>query len=741
MEWGLVLRWWAVTLLLGVGGWGYLTAFAAPLRDRGFGVSLFFGTLLTGYGVWILGSLGILPSTPLTGWLVAAVVVGGGVVLLFRQRTDVLTDLRKDWLSPVIGLLLFTVVLFWLAWMRSYMPEIEGTEKPADMAFLTGSYTARFFPPEDPWAAGETINYFYFGQYLISFLCKLTGVEPAFGYNIGMAIIFAWTCAAAYSVGLYLVRHRGLALLAPLLVGIIGNLDAFVQKVINGAQGFSWWQSSRVIVREEWINGAWTKMDTTINEFPFWSFILGDLHAHVLAVPLLVTNVALLALLLERHRDRLWGREFFALAGLLAVGVGATPATNYWEVPTIVTLLVIVLLIRLWRGQRDGNLGGVAVPSPFDVLREMRGFLLIGVAALVLYLPFHLNFERSQSDGILFLPWEMQTNLQHFLTVYGIFLFATITFLWVFATQSLDGEHAVHAVALGGGICGLVGFLTNSVPIMLTVGLLVALVAAAFRFPFQKHGMYALGLGALAFLLILVCEYVFIEDWYGNDLDRMNTVFKFHYQAWVFLGLAGAFFLANTLQMLLAEGSLVAKSAWSCGAVALLGAGLLFNYYAPASRTGNWRLLAPTLDGSRFMQRYGGDYAAINYLKESTPPDTVILEATGEAFSNYGRIATFTGRATPLGWGHHQSLWRDRSGAFTREREDDVRLAYESRTPGRLLQVIEKYGISYVHVGHYEQTRYGRSGGLEKFPSMTRLEPVVREGNATLYRVKETATP
>ncbi len=50
-----------------------------------------------------------------------------------------------------------------------------------------------------------------------------------------------------------------------------------------------WWRSSRII-QDYNMAGAWT--GDVIDEFPFFSFLLGDLHPHVLAIPFSLLAIA-----------------------------------------------------------------------------------------------------------------------------------------------------------------------------------------------------------------------------------------------------------------------------------------------------------------------------------------------------------------------------------------------------------------------------------------------------------------
>jgi YYY domain-containing protein len=739
MEVGLVLRWWLVVTLLGWGAFLLLRPLLRSLADQGFINARFAGYLLSAFGMWLLASLHVAPFTWGTCLVVAVVMVAGGAIVGYRDRQAVRAFLRQQWKTVVVAEVLFLVTFLSFALLRSYMPEIEGTEKVPDMAFLTGAVQSRHMPPQDPWCSGHHINYFYFGHYAVAHLSKLTGVHLRFGFNLGLALIFAFICQGAYGLAFNLLKSRWLALLGPFFVGVMSNLEGFVQKVIKGSTGFNWWSSSRVMIRHAWEHGERVKVDETINEFPFWSFILGDMHAHVLAAPLLLFNLTLLLVLLDQGLWRRAAERRWPLAGLILVAgvfLGATPATNYWEVPTVLLLMGGVLIIRLSKGPHEWQpaLGSwrPALPTPGLFVREIGLIAGVAAAAVVLYLPFHLNYVK-QSSTLGWLPARMQASTEHFLTIFGFFVFMTLTWILHLLLSDNDRRGRTEAVALGAGGLAVAAYLLNSLPVALCLGFVAGLSAVMLLVRLNRAALWACFLGGLAWCMVLGCEFVYIEDFYHGALIRMNTIFKFYYQAWLLLGVSCAYFVGAFLQALRYEGRRWTLAAWFPVFGAFAVASLCFNAYAPGVRTGQFRLSPPTLDGMSFLERrYLDDYAAMMWIEENVAPDGVVLEATGEAFSLYGRISAFTGRPTVLGWANHEALWRDQTWKITGDRTRDIEKAYNSRSWDDLRAVVETYAIDYVYVGNLERKRYEQAG-LDKFSRLGTLSH--DEDGGQIYRV------
>jgi len=216
-------------------------------------------------------------------------------------------------------------------------------------------------------------------------------------------------------------------------------------------------------------------------------------------------------------------------------------------------------------------------------------------------------------------------------------------------------------------------------------------------------------------------EFVYLRDIFGT---RMNTVFKFYFQAWVVWGIAGAYGLAR---------GLMRGKAWAAAAVLLILAGLVYPALAIPARAQEYGG-PPTLDGAAHLRQiYAADFEAIAWLNENVEGRPVILEAPGDRFRAYtyeGRVSAFTGLPTLLGWGGHEHQWRGNYDEPAR-REPDIEALYTTTDPAETLTLLDRYGIRYVYVGPLERTRYPPAG-LAKFDSL--LETVYDAAGVTIYR-------
>jgi YYY domain-containing protein len=645
------LRFWALLEVIGLGAAPLAGLLLARLPGAGLGLAKVLGLLGVTWLVWLGGSTRLVPY----GWLSAAGAIGlvclAGLVAWRRAAPAAPDPLRGRlfWASEAVFLAGFAA----MALLVAYAPDVWNTEKPMDMALLDAANRARSFPPLDPWLAGAHVNYYYLGHLALALPVKLAGVAPDRGYNLALAALFGLTAAAVFSVGATLwaavrgaagARRAGLAAVA--LVLVLGNLDGARELLAAGP--YDWFAPARVV-------------PDAITEFPWFSFILGDLHAHVLALPftLLVLAFALQVVLSGP------GRLDAAGAG---VALGAMYAINAWSYPVLAGVLALAALAA--PGRRAAAAAWLGVT------------LAVSVGAV---LPFLLSFDPAThgvglvGDG---------TQIRYLGLWFGsLALFAALAFagrLWALAV----------ALALG----GLLAVTGHGVAVLLAVPLAVALRAVLSAVaPPPERAVWLLLAAGLACLL--GPEVLYVRDEFdGSALYRMNTVFKLGYQAWLLLGLAGIGALALRRP----------GRAFAAAAAAVVLAGAAYPIAGTYARYGGFAR-APTLDGLGWLrERAPGDPGAIAWLNAHAPSGAVVLETTGEDYSPAGhaRISTFTGLPTVLGWPGHELQWAHAEGT----RRADVARLYREPDAAKVRPLLDRYGVRYVVVGPLERADHGRAG-------------------------------
>ena len=806
------LSWLLVLELLGLAAFALLFWLLPGLPDRGFSLAKILGLLTVAYLAWLLGSLGNdtglpgmagsagasrlpllpLPFTPGTLWLCAAPLLVGGAFAAWRVRAD----LRDFWRARravllsaeavFLGFLLLGLLLRWLN--PDLWHPARGGEKPMDLAYLNAVLKSAAFPPYDPWHAGGYINYYYVGFVIVGALIHLSGVTPSVGYNLAVATLFGLTALGAWGAVYNLLgtgdrsqatgnrgrsERRALisAAMAPVLLLLLGNLAQAIW-FING-------YAAAQLSRPEWAFWDATRIVAgTVNEFPFFTFLFADLHAHMIVMPL---SLALLGLGVAWVRGweigaRGWG--FWRSVGLLTIMgllAGAIRTTNTWDYPTFVGLTAITLAWATYRSRRTA--GRSLLRSAIAGCLLPLAFILIGN---LLFAPFTASFA-TESSGVELLKdggvpgflgailQAQRTSLWEVLQLYGLWLFVAAA-AGLLLVRRLAGPLVAGGMALALALLALAGTLRGWPALMLTLPMLgvgLWLLWQTRRLPTlaQLPILWALAaLGLLALVDLVVVK---------GDVGRMNTVFKFGLHAWALFALSAAVAIprvwdSNPHPRLASLGSLSpgGRGGWGVRAIWLLRVPLLLLIAAalvypltatPARLADRWNPSAPhTLDGAAFMTSVTAahdgqgasldeDAAAISWLQQHVPGTPVILEAHLPSYQWAGRVAAFTGLPTILGWEWHQVQQRSVVGAgpVIAARQQTVARIYNTLDPQQAIADLHRYAVEYLYVGGQERATYD-AAGLAKFDGMAGrgdLQVAFTYGQTVIYRVTQPGQP
>jgi YYY domain-containing protein len=712
------------------------------LPGAGLGFAKPLGLLLVTWAVWMAATVTPVRYGTATILVAVGLLAVAGVLLMLRQRTLAArlgepgegwwARRRAEWIGAralprddparlrlwLGAELVFAVAFAGMALLVAYSPDVWGTEKPMDMAFVNAANASTSFPPHDPWMAGEDLNYYYLGHLAMALVIKVVGTAPDEAYNLAFALLAALSATAVFTLAgtvwaaarPRLTGVRG----GPVLVGVtavvvcivLGNL-AGVREWLDASKppsDYDWFAPSRVI-------------EGTINEFPWFSFLLGDLHAHVLALPF--TAVALgfvLQIAIAGPRgDAVLRGVAEALAAGLAVGV--LYAVNSWSYPVAAALLT--------------GAAGVWLRDPASAGRRsyaVSWLVLVLAASVVLVLPFWLAFDPAAKGVALVDERQPFTRFMGDMgLLYGVFAGLLAA---AFAGRVLATRRPLRTLVWGLVAAIFAGSLLAAADLagVVALGLLLAVALAAMlspAIPAPERFLWLLVAGGLACLI--APELVYVRDSFdGSDLFRMNTVFKLGYQAWLLLAVAAA----CALPWASAHVPRRAWPVWAAVAAVLLLLGLVYPYAGTYARKGGFAR-SPSLDGLAWLRPSApGDPAAIDWLRANSPGSAIVLEAVGEDYSAFGhaRISTFTGRATVLGWAGHELQWDHVPGG----READVRTLYTTDDLPTAREIIARYGIDYVVHGPIERTTYG-DAGLAKWDQLG--ERVFERDGTTIWQI------
>jgi YYY domain-containing protein len=808
----IALRWYLALQVFGLAALPLTLRLFRHLPGRGYAFARPLGLLVGGWLFWLLLIFGWLPNSASAVLVVLALLLIAGSALRTTSRSEAASAAQPlDWRHVLVTELLFAAAFAGWCLVRAHMPRIEtaGGEKWMEIAFLNAIVRAPRFPPHDPWLSGYAISYYYFGYVMMGMLIKLSAMPTTIAFNLGIASLFALTCSGAYGLAYALLARRGEqaalggALLAPLMLALTGNLEGLLE--VFHARGLFpaafwewldirsinvppppfasgswmpqrfiwWWQASRVLHdTAPWHTAANPAEWEVIDEFPAFSFLLGDMHPHLLSLPFVLLALALaMALLLRPAQDdeRRWlplpPWELF----LYPLCLGGLGFLNTWDFPIYLFVAVVAFAIALLSRQPQ--------PTWRCALRVLSFALVLALGGVLLYLPFWVGL-RSQASGILpnlFNP----TRLPQFLVMFGPFLLpiaawviararqervpAVDVAIWSMGTLLLlllfvlmvvfvtpTGRQYLDAWRSGGPIPGLEHIpdapqliarrlqqralnpwtaLTLSA-LLGTAGLALLSMArprpsaAAPDRPFDPRSAFLLLLVVTGALLTLSVEFVYLRDIFGV---RMNTVFKFYFQAWVLWSVAATCALTSLLERRDLPGLVLA----GLSLLLVLG-GMVYLPLAISSRareSGG----EPTLDGAAYLYRSQAyDFAAIDWLNENVTGAPVILEAPGDHYRAYvyeGRVSAFTGLPTLLGWSGHQHQWRGDYDEPAR-REPDIEELYSTTDLARTVELLEQYNIRYVYVGPLERERYP-AASLARFDLL--LERVYQNAAVSIY--------
>ncbi len=774
----------------------YLTPW---LPDRGYSLAKPVALLLVFYPLWLLASTPFIPNSTLIIWLILVALIAVSVWLFRRYRSEIVSFYKREQSALIIMEVVFiTVFSIWVL-LKIYDPGINHTEQPMDFAFLNASASSQHFPPQDPWLAGESVSYYYLGYLIFGGVSRLADVSTSVGYNLALATVAGMAATVIFGLAYNMVRLAGGRLGSALVTGSaalllllgIANLVSGLELVRAGGggtpgfwewvdikgldspqqssewhpdeSGWWWWRATRVIDTVE--DGS--SRDYTITEFPFFSFLLGDLHPHVMSLPFVLTWIGLMLNFVMSPvrlgmRWGLPGYDTLISLGIMGLFLGALAFINFVDIAVFGAAFVGITAIKgysqgrsVWRGLA----AGLTVAAPVLVL------------SIALYLPFYFSFQ-SQASGILPVE-EYVTRPFHFFMIWGLFLVIVAPFLlWETAALARQGnglrQREAIAVSLAIALLPWIawilfqgvldwnisetmgtawGRLIHILPVVLLVAL--AVYGALLRSRASANGTedgarqgalaltFVLAMAAVALLLVMGPELFRIMDLFGN---RMNTVFKLSYQAWALFAVVGAFALYYTVSRFNGMNPLLRLAAYGWAGVLVVG--VLVSLYYPLAAAST-KSLGPsgnaTLDGLAYIEAANpSERFGIQWLKENAGADDRIVEAVGDSYSEYGRIASSTGIPTVLGWKFHEEQWRGSRKPFE-GREEDVRDLYQTASLEEARGILDKYRINYVIVGPREMTTYG-SEGLSKFEQLGELvfpSPAdsTDPGKVLIYRV------
>jgi uncharacterized membrane protein len=648
-------------------------------RDGGAAVALASGWVGLSWLLWLGGKVKAWSASPATASAVFLLLIAAAGAVAWRRRATLGRTLTRRRRGMALVLVVWVAFLALFLAIRLGNPAIAWGEKPMDFTFLNAFLRAPAWPPGEPWLAGLPLHYYYFGEILAAVPIQLAGASGAVGYNLVVAAIPAFSAALLAAFGLAIARGRLLGgVLLPVLALLLGNL-AWLVRALDPAREATlfdlWWATSRVIP------------GFAIDEYPLWTAVFADLHAHFLAAPVILLAAAWGWLAVRA------GRRWPLAAAACGVATGVLAATNPWDVLTLTALLLAAAAF-----------GARSFPHAVGRLALAAG---ISVVAVLPFLGDLARWTRAGTGG----RCSPRTPAGRSGALRPVPRAAAA---WA---GSALGRLAFRAPAAAR--CRL----SRLPPSRGSPSPASVLAAATWRsreLPERLAG----GLAATGLLLVALCERFTL-------VDRMNTLFKIYNGVWYALAVALALLLASRLRPTRRLAALTALPLAAIAAVNL-----------PIAVWQGWahpRVISPrpTLDGRAYLKaRDQQSWRVIRALEAVAGPNDVVAEAAGASYGDFTRVAMNTGIPTVVGWEFHL-IQRGQSQAEIRARFDDLERLY--RLPGapEAREVLDRLDVRWVVVTDLERRTYGMAAA-DLFASVPGLLRVVDHEGAQLYRVMPT---
>lgn len=367
-----ILKVYLTTFGLGILCWPLVKTLFKKLPDQGWSMTRIFTTLITSLTIWELGNLGLQVNN--TKFLIFATAILLLINLLIawdqgRKFFDIGHDLIK---IIVIEEYLFLAGLFLIALVRGFAPNIDSLEKFMDFGFVKRYLVSPVLPADDMWQAGQIINYYSFGHFWASILIRYFNLPAAVGYNVVLGVIAGLTMQLSFAVVLAL--SGGKNIFAAMIGGIVGAFAV----ALEGNSHIIWYMINHKGLGGYWYADATRFIDHTIHEFPGYSFVVADLHGHLLDLPIVLAFI-----LIATHwiyHINFWDEI------ILGIIFGVMMMTNTWDVAVYGLILIVAGIQILMHDKKR-----------FLQLIRSAGVMLLFMALTAL--PWWSSF-KSISNGI-----------------------------------------------------------------------------------------------------------------------------------------------------------------------------------------------------------------------------------------------------------------------------------------------------------------------------------------------------
>lgn len=672
------IRWLVALCTLSFAFRPYLCLRSLKAAYGGFALSLGLGLAISFLAAWVPSALSILGFNTFTCYAAVLIPALIGHILSLTGRT--FFRWNKDEAADFItGIALFSL-LFAIGF---YIRGIDGniysqTEQFMDFGFMRTIYRQEVLPPEDMWFSGESLNYYYLGQAAAVFLCRLSFVTPEYGYGLMFVTVFAGVFMMIMTIiQALLYTFEGIGRKEAFTGGLFGAIATacgsnghyiiyglllpFLERLTGAelAKDF-WFPDSTTFI------GTKAGNDFGKHEFPAYSVVLGDLHAHVcnmlFTLPLLAILMDLVLNDLKDIKDPTDGgeeeeRRYQGFTHLLLIGIllGLYKGTNYWDFPIYLTITVMMITVFEIKGR------GMSLAALQNAVLKSGSVFFAG---FLIMRPFEMKLNNV-TEGVHLC--DRHSDPMEYLTVWGPFILISLVLFGLLIREMASGKKKFR------------------------------------EWPSSHLLVMVLIICALG--LIMMPEVVYVKDIYGENYQRFNTMFKLTYQAFILFGIITGVSIPLFLRK---------KRLGRCYGIILVIFCLISGTYLVKSAD-MWLGSLVDINSRKGLSAYGnfmsdtGDYRSeqeiFEYLNSDGRKHINVLEGSGTSYSTDCKMSVFTGSNTVVGWNTHEWLWHGDWDVVSR-RNAEVQSFYESGDMDLCRQFLGRYDIDYVYIGPSEMSKY-----------------------------------
>lgn len=695
-----VIKWWFSILVIGLIFLPTTLIVFSNFKDKGYIFAKILGIVFISYFVFILSYLRVIEFSRFEIFLTAGLFF---IINLFiLKRNNLFSVIGQNIKIFIIEEFIFILTLFFWSFIRANLPDIHGLEKFMDFGMTNSILRSTYFPPLDMWYSGFPINYYYFGHLTTAVLIKFSDIASNIGYNLMLATIFAFSFTSVLSLSLNIFSLKKFSLksiiagiLSASILSLGGNLTTiytFFKAYEPLDKAVPFWTLPFLPLsfpNNYWYPNATRFIPFTIHEFPIYSYVVSDLHGHVLDIPFVLLTIALIfSIFLKRVIEK---KYLLLISFLLSI----LYMTNAWDglIYMLLSLIVLIFISIYKKGGWKLNVN--------NFINYAKNVVLIFAGFFAFALPFSLKFKPFVSGiGVICAP-KFLTDIGKI----GPFLF--------------EANHCQRSPLWQ--LLILYGFF------YFFVLCFILFLKFKRKYVITTSDKFVSFLIIISTLLIIVPEFIYIKDIYPLHY-RANTMFKLTYEAFMMLSISSGYIIVKIISELKNK---IIILLFFVSTLVLLYFVLSYPVFAINSYYDNLKSYK-NLNGTLYLKNlYPNDYNLIEWLNKNIKGSPVILEANGDSYTDYSRISANTGLPTVIGWPVHEWLWRG-TYEIVAPRISDVEKMYTSKDILLVKNLLKKYKIKFVIISSLEKQKYPDLYE-QNFRVLGKI--IYKSGSARIYKI------